>query len=201
MQRVLKLVIKACLIFLFSNNSMGQTNYDNYVLLNKVIILTKQKKHNTYKLLKSIGSNTDKLDKYYRFKYFKKPIYKIASGYDEETNSIIYNDSLNQKKREYIWKKKYSILDSLFTKMDIEYMLQQNENQLWTWDEDKLGDNIDISSDNSLSYGNKIYKPLYSLSGEHAIVLHESLKSFMSFFIFKKEKSDWIIIDSILNIW
>ena len=199
MQKVVKLVIKTCLFFLFSSNINGQTINDNYLLLNKVIKLTKTKPDSTYKLLKSVNSNKDKLEKYYKFRYYNKPIYKVLIDYDEKKDSLIYDNVENQKKRERIWSLKYKILDSLFTKKDIEYFLEQDK--LWLWNNNNLSNNVYLSEDTGWSFGNIIYKPYFSLNGKYALVQHASAKKFTSFYIFSKKSDEWIFIDSIVNIW
>ncbi|NMH87625.1 hypothetical protein [Flavivirga algicola] len=199
MQKAVKLVIKIYLFILFSGSINSQTIEDNYLLINKVIELTRTESDSIYKLLKSVSSNKDKLEKYYNFNYFNKPLYREVIDYDEQKDSLIYDDGVNQKKREHLWSLKYAILDSIFTKKDIEYFLQQNE--VWVWNTDKLNDSINLSNDNSLSFGNIIHKPYYSLNHKYAIVQHISAKTFTSFYIFKKEKNEWLKIGSIKNIW
>lgn len=199
MQKVVKLVIKTYLFFLFSSNINSQTIDDNYLLLNKVIKLTKTQPDCAYKLLKSVNSNKDKLEKYYNFKYYNKPIYKVLIDYDKKKDSLIYDNVKNQKRRKRIWSLKYKILDSLFTKKDIEYFLGQNK--LWQWNKNNLSNNVYLSEDIGLSYGNIIYKPYFSLNGKYALVQYRSAKKFTSFYIFSKKSDEWIFIDSIGNIW
>ena len=202
MQKVIKPVTKLFLLFLLLNNAHSQTINDDYILLNKVIELSNSQKKNNYKLLKFANLNNDKLYKYYKFKYDNKPIYKVVIGYDEQTDSLIYEDNENLKSRDSIWTLKYAIIDSLFTKKDIEFCLQRDKNQLLEWDTSRIiHDNVTVSNDTTLSFGNIIYRPYYTVNGKYSIVMHKSAKTFTSFYIFKKENEDWIIIDSIENIW
>lgn len=200
MLKVIKLVIRIYIVFFFLNFVNAQTINDNYLLLNKVIELTRTESDSTYKLLKSVNSNNDKIEKYYKFKYLNEPISKVLIGYDEVKDSLIYDNGTSQKNKEHFWSLKYSVLDSSFVKKDIEYFLQLNE--LWKWDENKINDAVDVSEDTSLSFGNLIYKPYYSLNSKFALVQHVSAKTFTSFYIFKKDdENKWLKIGSVKNIW
>ena len=98
-------------------------------------------------------------------------------------------------------KKKYYVVDSLFSKEDIERILERNIIGIKEWDENRLGGNIRLSNDRGLSYGNFINQPYYSLNGKYAIVQHNSVRTFSSFYIFERKKDDWVFIDSVKGVW
>ena len=191
-QKVQRLVISICLL-LFCNYNNAQTEKDDYILLNMVVELTKNIQDSTYHLLKHSHSGKEKLERYYRFRYFDEPMYRIIDDYDEKNDSLNYDNKENQKKHTKKWTIKYAIMDSLFTQKDIEYILKQK--MRYDWNSEKIEGNINISI-----VGNGISNPFYSLNGKLALVIHGSLKTHTSFFFFKKENGLWVNVGSVKNI-
>jgi len=174
----------------------SQNNNVDVILLNKVIKSTKLANDSIYKLNENINYSKDRLNKYYKYKFLNKPFYDVIIDYNKENDSIIYENTKNEKQRDSIWSVKYSIIDSLFSKEDIEYFIKQEGNAKWDFNRLKIkGVNIK----KSVIGGNYISVPFYSLNGKYAIIEHKSLKKFTTLFIFKKLKKRWELIDSIKN--
>lgn len=204
-QKGQKHVISLFLILLIFNCE-AQTNIDDYSFLNKTILLTKKDK-SAYKLNENKNANKNHLQKYYDFRYLNKPIFRIVEGFNEENDSIIY-DNKSSKKLNKSWNLQYSILDKVFSKEDIEHILKQVQKS--KWDTTKLDDNIEVmktikrADKNRKNFnfrGNTISEPLYSIDKKHAIIQHHSAKTFTTLFVFKKDGDDWVKIGSVENLW
>lgn len=198
-----KIVIKLLMlsVLFLSGCSKSEKLNSDATLVNIVIQLTKKSKDDLYKLdLKPI-SIKEKLSKYYNFKYKGKPIYQVVKGYDSENDSIIYDDSLQQKKRMKFWSLKFKSIDSLFSKIEIENILKDTIASTFG---NKGLINVKLiesqKDDSNSTFGvNRISKPYYGKDKNLAIVMH-SFRNYSTFFIFKKGVSDWVLLKKIENL-
>lgn len=204
MQKAQKLAIKLILSFLvfYANSTYAQEVKDAYKLLDKIIQLTRQPNDDFYFLSKDKLGSKVLIKKYYDFRFYDKPFYTVVT-YDSLTDKIGY-DTLKLEKDYKKWKAKYSVLDSLFSKSDIERIMETNyENTHWESNNKffnkKRGLPINFCNPNvycdnyiSISYLNE--------KKDHVLIIHSRKGMNTTFFIFKRENKDWTLVNRIDNV-
>lgn len=205
MQKAQKLAIKLGLIVFISfiNYSHAQINDDAYYLLDKIIQLTKQPNDSIYELSSRNETGKDFFRKYYNFRFNNKPFYTTIT-YDSITDIIGY-DTLKLEQNRIKWKAKYRVLDSVFTKEDIEQIMELKVKDT-KWDSTNIIFNSKMNSlirwNNGDYYKNFISKPYYNLKRNHLFIIYSRIKrtSSTTMYIFKKDEEDWLLIDKIENV-
>jgi hypothetical protein len=205
MQKAQKLAIKLGLIVLISsiNYSHAQINDDAYYLLDKIIQLVKQPNDSIYELSSRNEIGKGFFRKYYNFRFNDKPFHTTIT-YDSIADIIGY-DTLKLEQNRIKWKAKYRILDSVFTKEDIEQIMELKVKDT-KWDSANV---IFNSKTNSLIRWcngdyckNFISIPYYNEKRNHLFVATSHYKNGRSttMYIFKKDEEDWLLIDKIENV-
>ncbi|MBQ0786144.1 MAG: hypothetical protein KBT69_01495 [Oceanihabitans sp.] len=204
MQKGQKHVTKLILIFLVLsvNYCKAQVNNDDYYFLDKIIQITKQPSDSVYQLSRrneTIGS----LRNYYDFRFKHRPFY-TTFVYDSITDRVGY-DTLQLKQNRIKWKAKYRVMDSVFTKEDIEQIIEA-ELKDTKWDSTNIvfnnKKNLLIKWTNSYYSKNFISKPYYNEKKDHAFLVssHNIKGTTTTFYVFKKEEEDWSLVDKIENV-
>ncbi|MDG5492862.1 hypothetical protein [Psychroserpens sp. SPM9] len=196
MQKEQKHVISILIIFLliiFNCNS--QDVNDDYVILNKIIELTSVSKGDSYNLRKRINADQSDLLKYYDYRFLNKPFYTILKDYNEEKDSIIYDSEKIQEKRKNRWDLKCKLVDSLFTKYDIENFIKPHE-MLSFWEKDRVNNASLVKNT-----GNYISRPYYREDYKYAIVLHYYNGKKTLYILKNNEKLGWHYFSKIDNLW
>ena len=205
MQKAQKLAIKLGLILFISsiNYNHAQINDDAYYLLDKIIQLTKQPNDSIFELSSRNEIGKEFFRKYYNFRFNDKPFY-TSVAYDSITDIIGY-DTLKLEQNQIKWKSKYRILDSVFTKEDIEQVVEIKTKDT-KWDSTHIILNNKTNSlirwRNGDYFKNFISKPYYNQKMNHLFVVTSHYKKGRSttIYIFKKEEDDWFQIDKIENV-
>lgn len=205
MQKAQKLAIKLGLILLISSidYSHAQINGDAYYLLDKIIQLTKQPNESNYELSSRNEIGKGFFRKYYNFRFNDEPFFTTVT-YDSITDIIGY-DTLKLEQNRIRWKAKYRILDSMFTKEDIERIMEAKVKDT-KWDSTNIifnsKKNLAIRWCNGYNCKNFISIPYYNEKKNHLFVVNSQIKKGMTttIYIFKKEEENWLLIDKIENV-
>lgn len=204
MQKEQKLVIKLILycLILFINNSNAQEKVESYYLLDQVIKLTKESNSKVYYLSERNGGNIDMLEKYYNYRFHDRPFYTTFT-YDSIADKIGY-DTLQLEQNRVKWKIKYRVMDSVFSKEDAEGFLKTKFN-VNHWDStyhfftEKKELSI-VFCDPTLYCSNYISMPYLNRKRDHALISHSKKGAITTFFLFRRSKEDWVLIDRIENV-
>lgn len=202
MQKDQKLVTKWILIFFIISTTScnAQKDHNAYNFLNKVIEITKHSNDSVYQLHQRNESGKDFFKKYYEFRTNNKPFYTKVE-YDS-VNDIIGYDTLQLKQNIVKWKSKYRVLDSTFSEKDINLIIETDiKNTKWD-NKNSVFNNkkLSIKWCESDYCKNFISKPYYNDKKNHAFVIHSIKGVNRTIYIFKKEGSNWSIIDKINDV-
>ena len=199
-QRLANKLIISLILLLYSNNASSQGKSDDtYYLANKIIQMTCKKKDSFYNLNKNIQGNKYLLKKYYNLKFQDKPFYTIMA-YDSINDRVGY-DTLNLEKNILKWKKQYRLMDSVFSKSDIQRFIDKKmiANQ-WDVSNTIFNKNEVIIKwcknycENSISY------PYYNDKKNYALIVYSTTGMSTTFYIFRKEENDWLLVDKIDDV-
>mgnify|MGYP000338828123 CR=1 FL=1 len=203
MQKGQKHVIKLIFIVLLINSCTAQEKKDDYYFLNKIIEFTKQPNDSVY-LLTRRNETRGTLENYYKFRFNGRPFY-TTMVYDSITDKVGY-DTLQLQQNQVRWKAMYKVLDSAFTKEDLDRIIARKRDTT-KWDSTNIGFNKRklplIKWTNSHYSKNFISKPYYNEKKTHAfIVSSHTIKRARTtrIYVFKKENEDWNIISEIYNV-
>lgn len=204
MQKVQKNVIKIILLFLilFINNVNAQLIKDDYYFLDKIIQLNSKPNDSVFNLNNKNEGSKYLLKKYYEFKYYDKAFFKIFK-YDSINDKVGY-DTIRLQKDRIKWILKYDVLDSLFTKEDIERIIETKEENI-KWDSTNAifnKYNFSIKWCTSYYCKNFISRPYYNKLKNHVLIISNKTTKVDStiIYIFKKEDEDWILLNKIENV-
>lgn len=206
MQKEQKHVIKLILIFLVLhiNSCAAQENKDDYYFLNKIIKLTKQEKDSVYNLSQRNETGNVLLKNYYKFRFNDRPFY-TTMVYDSITDKVGY-DTLQLQQNRIKWKAKYRVLDSVFTKEDLDRLIARKRDTT-KWDSTNIVfNNVKlplIKWTNSHYSNNFISKPYFNKKKSHAFVVtsHKIKRARTArIYVFKKEDEEWNVISEIYNV-
>lgn len=203
MQRVQKLAIKLIVgcCFLYANNGNAQEDRDKYYFLDKIIQLTKKSGDSVYHLSRRNGIGRGALINYYEFRFNNRSFYTTFT-YDSITDKIGY-DTLQLEQNLIKWKAKYRVLDNVFSREDLERIIQNNREDT-LWDITNLfsnrKNNLPINWSNSYYCKNAISKPYYNGKKDYTLIVYVEKGVNSIFFVFKKDEEDWKLIERVENV-
>ena len=178
------LVLINILLVIFScQKSMN----DDTVLLQKIISLEPNSILDT--ISKRANFTTKAIYNYHQIRFLNKSPLKIVEGYDKEKGKTIYGSKEEQQKLDTRFSDKFKKLDSLLTKKDVEFLIEQNR-VTSNWKEEEINkiENEKIYLNNST---NRISKPIYSLNRKYALVCYDLYNTTKKIAVFKKMNNDW----------
>ncbi|WP_299337354.1 hypothetical protein [uncultured Psychroserpens sp.] len=200
MQKVKKLVISTLMLFLLMIfNSYSQANKNDYILLNKVIELTKEGTDILYNLNEKVNTENFLKD-YYDYRFFDRPFYSKFVYDKEKDSAFIDNDNKEiRTQRNLKWDKKCKVIDSLFSKNDIETFIKPRR-KISYWKKNSINvTNVKFVETYYLS--NLISKPYYRKDNKYALVLHRFRGTKTLFVFAKNDKSQWEYFSQVDNLW
>lgn len=192
MQKAQKLAIKSIVTFLliFTQTILSQQND----MIEKTIENFRYKKDSMTCSLKSIDIKnvTSDLKSYYDFKTKNRPFMTVLNA-DENGEPIV--DSLILKKSIKFWKKKYSVLDSLFTIKEIKHIIDLELPQ----SKEYVFDNKNVCKD--CDCVNRISKPFFNSTKNAVFILHREYSKYITnkstAYIYRKSDGNWILFSKI----
>ncbi|AUC74276.1 hypothetical protein CW732_00720 [Olleya sp. Bg11-27] len=201
MQKGKKIAIKMVLIFALTAISCKEKVIeDDYCFLGKIIQLEKQSNNNAFGLSRIKSGSKNLLKRYYDFRFNNKPFhYRFVI---DSVTDVIGIDTSNLKENQIKWKFKYSVLDSIFSKEDLDEIIDL-KNVKWdstnTFFRKKNQIAIEWCDYNCKNF---ISKPYYNIKKNYAFVMQSqnSKVNKTTIHIFKKGNEDWSIIDKIENV-
>lgn len=204
MQKAQKHVSKIIFLFLilFINNINAQLIKDDYYFLDKIIQFNSNPNDSVFNLSNKNDGSKYLLKKYYEFRYYDKPFFKVFK-YDSINDKVGY-DTIRLLKDNIKWRHKYKVLDSLFTKEDIERIIDTKEENI-KWDSTNVifhKYNFSIKWCDSYYCKNSISKTYYNQKKNHAFIIANKTTKGNStlIYIFKKEDNDWNLLNIIENV-
>ncbi len=173
MQKAQKHVSKIIVLFLilFINDINAQLIKDDYYFLDKIIQFNSNPNDSVFNLSNKNDGSKYLLKKYYEFRYYDKPFFKVFK-YDSINDKIGY-DTIRLLKDNIKWKHKYKVLDSLFTKEDIERIIETKEENI-KWDSTNVifhKYNFSMKWCDSYYCKNSISKTYYNQKKNHAFII------------------------------
>lgn len=170
--------------------------------MDKIILLNSKPNDSVLNLNKRNEGSKYFLKKYYEFKYYNKPFFKIFKS--DSINDKVGYDTIQLQKDNIKWKHKYKVLDSLFSKQALERIIESDEIST-QWDStNTIFNKYNFSTTWCDSYycKNFISKAYYNEKKDHTFIMfNKTIKeNSTTIYIFKKDDDEWIILNKIENV-
>ena len=210
MQKAQKVVNKGIIVFiimLLSSISYAQEVKEEYIILNKIANSLLIDSDFTLTILERGCFSNDDLDDYYRFKYYDELSVRVYE-YDEALDTVVkLSEGELYRMHKGYFKKFDTVLDSILTKRDLEYLLSLNVE--YKWNQENLGSKIKIINvpkeksphPTTHNHGNRISKPLFWDDGAFAIVWVDQIQVQGKYMVFEKNENEWKLRGEIINVF